>query len=87
MTGAGWAIAIGLTIFIEAFLVWRLSRVLDRGTIKIDPLFWVADTLGLDFTVSRSINPFLYWGGVLCLMLFGILVLVIFVLIVLVNRH
>jgi hypothetical protein len=87
MTGAGWAIAIGLTIFIEAFLVWRLSRVLDRGTIKIDPLFWLADVFGFDFTVYRATNPVMYWGGVLAMMFFGIMVLVIFATIVVGNRH
>lgn len=74
MTPAGWAIAIGLTVAIEAFLVWRLLRALDRGVIKIDPLFWIADTLGLDFTVSRATNPILYWGGVLSLVICGLVV-------------
>ena len=87
MTPAGWAIAIGLTVAIEAFLVWRLLRALDRGVIKIDPLFWIADTFGLDFTVSRATNPIMYWGGLLSLMLFGLGVLAIFIVIVVVNRH
>jgi hypothetical protein len=87
MTPAGWAIAIGLTVAIEALLVWRLLRALDRGVIKIDPLFWIADAFGLDFTVSRATNPIMYWGGVLSLVIFGLVVSAIFILIVVVNRH
>ena len=87
MTAAGWAIAVGLTFVIEAFLVWRFLRALDRGVIKIDPLFWIADTFGLDFTVSRATNPIMYWGGVVSLVGFGFIVLAIFIVIVAVNRH
>jgi hypothetical protein len=87
MTPAGWAIAIGLTVAIEALLVWRLLRALDRGVIKIDPLFWIADAFALDFTVSRATNPIMYWGGVLSLVIFGLVVSAIFILIVVVNRH
>jgi hypothetical protein len=87
MSPAGWAIAIGLTVLIEGVLVWRFLRALDRGVIKIDPLFWIADTFGLDFTVSRDANPILYWGGVLSLVLFGIAVLTIFIAIVVANRQ
>ena len=87
MTAGGCAILIGLTILIEAFLVWRLLRALHRGVIKIDPLFWIADTLELDFTVSRAINPIVCWGGMVSLVLSGIVVLAIFIVIVAVNQH
>lgn len=85
MSAVGWLLAIGLTVAIEAFLVWRLSRALSRGSIRIDPLFWLADTLGLDFTASRATNPIMYWGGVLSLVLFGIAVLALFIVVAVVN--
>jgi Mg2+ and Co2+ transporter CorA len=55
-----------------------ISRALSGGTIKIDPLFWLADTFGFDFTVSRATSPILYWGGTLFLVLIAVAVLVIF---------
>jgi hypothetical protein len=75
----GWLLGIGVTLVVELFLIWRIARALNRGTIKIDPLFWLADTMGFDFTVSRATHPIMYWLGVLSVMLFAIAVLAIFV--------
>ena len=73
-----WLVGIGITLVIELFLAWRISLALARGTIKVDPLFWLADTFGFDFTVSRATNPFMYWAGTLFLGLIAVVVLVIF---------
>jgi hypothetical protein len=81
----GWLIGIGIVLLIELFLVWRIARALGRGTIKIDPLFWLADTFGFDFTVNRASNPVMYWLGVLAVMAFGVLVLAVFVVVAVIN--
>jgi hypothetical protein len=80
-----WLIGIGITVLIELFLVWRIARALSRGTIKIDPLFWVADTLGFDFTANRATNPVMYWFGVFATMAFAVLVLAVFVVVAAIN--
>jgi len=74
----GWLFGIGITLIVELFLLWRIALALNRGIIKIDPLFWLADTFGFDFTVSRSGNPVMYWLGVLSVFAFAIVVLAIF---------
>lgn len=74
----GWLVGIGITLVIELLLMWRISRALSTGAIKVDPLFWLADTFGFDFTVSRSTNPILYWLGTLFLVLIAVAVLAIF---------
>ena len=81
----GWLVGIGITLLIELFLVWRIARALSRGAIKIDPLFWLADTWGFDFTVSRATSPILYWLGVLAVMASAIAVLAIFVVAAVIN--
>jgi hypothetical protein len=81
----GWLIGIGVTVLIELFLVWRIFRALSTGRIKIDPLFWVADTLGFDFTVSRATNPILYWLGTFAVMAFAVAVLAVFVVVAALN--
>lgn len=87
MSGTGRAIGIGLTILAEAFVIWRVMRALNRGVIKIDPLFWLTDTFGLEFTVMRARNPFWYWFGIVMTVIVGLVVLVIFVAIVTYNGH
>jgi hypothetical protein len=81
----GWLIGIGITVLIELFLVWRISRALSTGRIKIDPLFWVADTFGFDFTVSRATSPILYWLGTFAVMVFAVAVLIVFVVVAALN--
>ena len=81
----GWLVGIGITLVIELFLGWRIARALGTGRIKIDPLFWMADTLGFDFTVSRATNPILYWLGTLAVMGFAVAVLIVFVVVAAIN--
>ena len=80
-----WLIGIGITLLIELFLVWRIARALSTGRIKIDPLFWIADTFGFDFTVSRATNPILYWLGTFAVMAFAVAVLAMFVVAAIIN--
>jgi hypothetical protein len=87
VTASGWAIAIGLTLAVELFVSWRIMRALNRGSLKVDPLFWLADTLGWDFIADRETNPIVYWGGLLFLVLVDIVVLAVFAAIVVANRH
>jgi|HubBroStandDraft_1064217.scaffolds.fasta_scaffold1493002_2 hypothetical protein len=80
-----WLTGIAVTLVIELLLVWRISRALSTGTIKIDPLFWLADTFGFDFTVSRATNPIMYWLGTLAVMGLAFVVLAVFVLVAAIN--
>jgi hypothetical protein len=58
-------------------VIWRVLRALNRGVIKIDPLFWLADTWGSEFTVIRAWNPFWYWFGIVTTLIVGPVVLLI----------
>jgi hypothetical protein len=72
-------IGFGVLILIEAFVISRLARALNRGVIKIDPLFWLSDTFGFEFSVARATNPFWYWLGIVTTLFVGLMVLAILV--------
>ncbi len=77
MSGTARAIAAVVTVLAEAIVIWRVLRALNRGVIKIDPLFWLADTWGFEFTVMRARNPFWYWFGIVATLIVGLVVLLI----------
>jgi hypothetical protein len=85
MSPLAWAVIVGVTVVIELFLAWRIVTAFGRGTVMIDPLFWVADWLGFEFTVSRARSPIFYWAGVLFLMACFAIVLALFVTIAVIN--
>ena len=87
MSGTGLAIAIGLIILIEVIAIWRIARALSRGVIKIDPLFWLTDTWGFEFTLTRAQNPFWYWVSILVTAIIGLFFLVIFRALITNNVH
>jgi len=86
MHGSGLLVAIGITLLIEIFMVWKINRALSRGTIRFDPFMILTSTLGFDLTASRATSPILYWIGVLLAIGFAVVVLAIFILIAVLSR-
>jgi hypothetical protein len=77
MSGTARAIAAVVTVLAEAIVIWRVLRALNRGVIKIDPLLWLTDMLGSEFTVIRARNPLWYWFGIVTTLIVGLVVLLI----------
>jgi hypothetical protein len=87
MSGTGVTIAAGIIVLIEVIVVWRIARALNRGVIKIDPLFWLTDTWGLEVTLTQARNPFWYWFSIVITAIIGLFFLVILKAIVTGNVH
>jgi hypothetical protein len=85
MSPLAWCVVIGIMLGIELYLAWRVATALSRGSVVIDPLFWVADWLGLEFVINRAANPLLYWLGILFLMLLFVVVLALFMTVSVIN--
>ncbi|MBV9862407.1 MAG: hypothetical protein JO267_09700 [Alphaproteobacteria bacterium] len=77
MSGVGRAIGLGVIMLIEAFVIWRVGRALNRGMIKIDPLFWLTDIFGGEFTAARARHPFWYWFGIVSTVMVGQILVVL----------
>lgn len=67
--------SIGQKLAVEAFLallaalmLWLTGRVLRRGVVKVDLLFFLTDFLFFDVTIRRATMPLVYWPIVLVMM-------------------
>lgn len=85
MSPIAWTVVIAIALVVEGYLGWRIATAFARGVVIVDPLFWVADWIGLEFAISRARHPVFYWLGVLVLAVFFAIVLALFVTVVVIN--